>query len=125
MSGDLARDIAETPAALQVAYACDLAAGEAAEPRLAWAAGDWVEEQLFTSCTYNRAGHWELAPGRDEHDFMDRLGRARFRLYTARLDGSDLGEPQVLAESETVFQGPAVDARNGDSLVVWGQKLAG
>ena len=119
------RDISDTPEALQGAYACDLAAGDGDEPRLVWAAGDWAEEQLFTSRTYNRAGHWELAPGRDERDFMNRLGRARFRLYTARLDGADLGEPQVLAESATVFQDPAVDARNGDSLVVWGQKLAG
>ena len=91
MSSNQVRDIAETPAALQGAYACDLAAGEAAAPHLAWAAGDWAEEQLFTSRTFNRAGHWVLAPGREERDFMDRLGRARFRLYTARLDGGRPG----------------------------------
>ena len=125
MSSNLGRDVAETPAALRGAYACDLAAGQAAAPRLAWAAGDWAEEQLFTSRTFNRAGHWVLAAGHDERDFMDRLGRARFRLYTTRLDGADLGEPQVLAESETVFQDPAVDARHGDSVVVWGQKQGG
>ena len=95
------------PTVLQGAYACDLAPDANGRAFAAWAGTDWAEEALFVARSNTAGGGWQFGLGRDERDFMARLGAARYRVYAGELGEEDLA-PIELAESHTVIQDPAV-----------------
>jgi hypothetical protein len=114
----------DTPTTLQGAYACDLAVDSNNRVFGAWIGSDWNEEALFGSRSFHLHGHWQFAPGYDEHDFLARLGVTRFRLYAGYLNDDTLN-PVQLAESPTVLQDPAVATHDTLQHVAWGEKLNG
>ena len=111
-----------TPTVLQGAYACDLAPDANGRAFAAWAGTDWAEEALFVARSNTAGGGWQFGLGRDERDFMARLGAARYRVYAGELDGNDL-EPVELTESPTVIQDPAVAVFGDRRLVAWGERM--
>ena len=115
-------ELPETPPVLQGAYACDLAPDGNGRAFGAWAGTDWAEEALFVARSNTAGGGWQFGLGRDERDFMARLGAARYRVYAGELDGNDL-EPVELTESPTVIQDPAVAVLGDQRLVVWGERF--
>ncbi len=112
----------ETPTVLQGAYACDLAPDSGGRAFGAWAASDWAEEALFAARSNTGGGGWRFAPGRDERDFIARLGAARYHVYAGHLGGNDLA-PLELTESPTVIQDPAVAVVGDLRLVAWGERI--